>query len=298
MTSAAAVNRLATPALLIVASFWGAAFVVMKPAIDQQPIYDFLATRFTLATIVMIAVRPSVLKTINKDVLRTATILGLLLGGGYITQTIALQITTAAITAFLTGLYVVLTPVLAWLFWRQKLDRKVFYGVVLATVGLAMISINGFVIEVGQLWGLLCAVLYAAHIVGLGVWSRRRDVYAMTVVQLAAVAAMTWIGALVDGYQAPPNGDGWFAIIFTAVLATALAFFVQTWAQSKMQASRVAIILTSEIVFAAAIAVLVGQEELSLKTTVGGALMVAAMLLVEWPSKSRTSELLTQPHLE
>ena len=273
-------------ALLTVALFWGAAFVIMKPAIEQQPIYDFLATRFTLAAIVMIAAKPSVLKHINKDVLRTATILGLLLGGGYITQTIALQITTAAITAFLTGLYVVITPVIAWLIFRQKLDRKVFYGVVLATIGLALISINGLSIEVGQLWGLLCAVLYAAHIVGLGVWSKGRDVYAMTVVQLAAVAAMTWIGALTDGYQPPPNGDGWFAIIFTAVLATALAFFVQTWAQSKMQASRVAIILTSEIVFAAVIAVMVGQEELSLKTTIGGALMVGAMLLVEWPSKT------------
>lgn len=276
---------IAAPALLTVAIFWGAAFVLMKPAIDKEPIYDFLATRFTIAALVMIVAKPSVLKRMNKDVLRTGVPLGLMLGGGYITQTIALQITTAAITAFLTSLYVVLTPILTWLFMGRKLDRKVFVGVLLATIGLALISINGLSIEVGQLWGLICALLYAAHIVGLGAWSRGRDIYALTVVQLATVAAMTWIGALVDGYQPPPTGDVWFAIIFTAVLATALAFFVQTWAQSKMDASRVAIILTSEIVFAALISVLVGQETLGLKTAVGGALMVAAMLLVEWPSK-------------
>ncbi len=272
----------------------------MKPAIDKEPINDFLATRFTVATIVMVLARPSVLKKINWDVLRTAVPLGLMLGGGYITQTIALQATTAAVTAFLTGLYVVLTPILGWVVLRQRLDRKVFWGVALATVGLALISMNGFTIEAGQLWGLLCALLYAAHIVGLGVWSRGRDIYAMTVLQLAAVALLTWLFALPDGYQPPPSLDVWLAIGFTAVLATALAFFVQTWAQSKMDASRVAIILTSEIVFAALIAVLVGQESLSLKTTLGGILMVTAMLMVEWPRRGSrvAAELLSTPHLE
>jgi drug/metabolite transporter (DMT)-like permease len=94
-----------------------------------------------------------------------------------------------------------------------------------------------------------------------------------------------WIGALGDGYQAPPTDDVWFAVLFTAVLATAFAFFIQTWAQGIMDASRVAIILTSEVVFAAAISVAVGQEILTLQTLLGGALMVAAMLLVEWPSR-------------
>ena len=277
--------RLAVPALLAVAIFWGGAFVIMKPAVDQQPVNDFLATRFTLATIVMILARPSVLRKINWDVLRTAIPAGLMLGGGYITQTIALQATTAAITAFLTGLYVVLVPLLGWVFMKQKLERKVLFGVVLATIGLALISITGFSIEVGQLWGLLCAFLYAAHFVALGAWSRGRDAYSMTVVQLATCAALTWAFALADGYQAPPNQDVWIAVIFTAVLATAVAFFVQTWAQSKIDASRVALILTTEIVFAALISVLVGQETLTLKTTLGGILMVTAMFVVEWPSK-------------
>ena len=272
----------------------------MKPAIDKQPINDFLATRFILATLVMVLVRPSVLKKINWDVLRTGLPLGFMLGGGYITQTIALQETTAAITAFLTGLYVVLTPLLGWVVLRQMVDRKVFIGVALATIGLAFITVNGFSVEAGEIWGILCAVLYAAHIVGLGVWSRGRDIYAMTVVQLGGVALLTSVFALFDGYQAPPTPDVWIAIVFTAVLATAVAFFVQTWAQSKMDASRVAIILTSEIVFAALIAVLVGQEQLSINTTIGGALMVAAMLLVEWPSRKTpvAAELLSTPHLE
>ena len=275
-------------ALILVAVSWGAAFVLMKDAINAQPFYDFLATRFTIATLIMIAVRPQVLRAMNAEMLKKGFILGLLLGGGYITQTIGLEMTTAAITGFVTGLYVVLTPLLAWLLLREAVERKVLIGVALATVGLGLISITGFSVEVGQLWVVLCALLFAAHIIGLGKWSAGLNTYALTVVQLGVVSLLSWGGALVDGYQAPPNGDVWFAILFTAVFATAIAFFVQTWAQSHMDASRVAIILTSEVVFAAAIAVMVGQEELLLKTIVGGALMIASMLVAEWPSRKNS----------
>jgi drug/metabolite transporter (DMT)-like permease len=276
---------IAAPALISVAIIWGAAFVLMKPAIEKQPIFDFLATRFTIAVAVMILVRPSVLKLIRGDILKFGFPLGAILGAGYITQTIALQETTAAITGFLTGLYVVLTPIFAWLAIRQKVARKVWVAVALATAGLALMSITGVAIELGQVWGVICAILFAVHIVGLGAWSPGRDAYALTVVQLAAAGVVCWIGALADGYQVPPSEDVWFAVLFTAVLATALAFFVQTWAQGIMDAARVAIILTSEVVFAAAISVAVGQEVLTLKTLIGGGLMVAAMLLVEWPSR-------------
>ncbi|MEY4424849.1 MAG: hypothetical protein RJB56_476 [Actinomycetota bacterium] len=275
-------------ALILVAVSWGAAFVLMKDAINAQPFYDFLATRFSIATLIMIAVRPQVLRALNAEMLKKGFVLGLLLGGGYITQTIGLEMTTAAITGFVTGLYVVLTPLLAWLLLRETVERKVLIGVALATLGLGLISITGFSVEVGQLWVVLCALLFAAHIIGLGKWSSGLNTYALTVVQLGVVSLVSWVGALVDGYQAPPNGDVWFAILFTAVFATAIAFFVQTWAQSHMDASRVAIILTSEVVFAAGIAVMVGQEELMLKTIIGGALMIASMLVAEWPSRKNS----------
>ena len=280
-------TKFAPLALLTVAAFWGGAFVIMKPAVDQQPIYDFLASRFTLATLVMIAARPKVVIHFKPELLKYGTLLGLLLGGGYITQTIALQLTTAAITGFLTGLYVVLTPLIGFLVLKTRLNARIGWGAALATIGLAFISINGFSIEAGQIWGILCAIFFAAHFVALGAWSPGRDVYALTVVQLGTMAVMTWGGALVDGYQPPPTSDVWIAVVFTAVLATALAFFIQTWAQSQIEASRVAIILTSEIVFAALFAVMVGQETLSAKTLIGGMLMVGAMLLVEWPSSKR-----------
>lgn len=279
-------------ALITVALTWGGAFVLMKDAITQQPFYDFLAIRFTIATVVMLVIRPNIFPAFTPDLLKKGFILGLLLSGGYITQTIGLEQTTAAITGFVTGLYVVITPLLAWIFLRQTVDKKVFWGVALATIGLGLISITGLSVEVGQIWVILCAILFAAHIFGLSVWSPDSNTYALTIVQLATVSLVSWAGALLtDGYQPPPNGDVWFAVLFTAFLSTALAFFVQTWAQSIMDASRVAIVLTSEVLFTAIIAVAVGQEVLSLKTIIGGAIMVAAMLVVEWPDPKNRQKL-------
>lgn len=284
-------------AMLAVAITWGAAFVLMKDAIQNQPFYDFLATRFTLAVLVMIAFRPRVLKAIDAQTLKHGVILGTLLAGGYITQTIGLELTTAAITGFITGLYVVLTPLIGWLMFGNKINKQLVIGIALAFIALGFLTLNGFAIDVNQLWVVLCAVLFAGHIVGLSVWSPGKDVYALTLVQLALVAIYSWIGALMDGsYDAPTNGDGWFAIVFTAVFSTAVAFLVQTWAQSIMDPSRVAIFLTTEVLWTAVIAVLVGQEVLGLKTVLGGALMVAAMLVVEWPTKS-SKDLPVQPRL-
>jgi drug/metabolite transporter (DMT)-like permease len=281
--------------LVFVAIVWGAGFVLMKDAIDDQPVFDFLATRFTLATLVMIAIRPQVLAAINKQTFFRGSILGVMLGLAYITQTIGLELTTAAITGFLTGLYVVFTPLLFWFVFKKKVEKKVIVGTTLALTALLFISFNGISFDPGQVWLIACALLFAGHIIGLSFWSNSQDIYPLTVVQLGAGAVVCWLGAVPDGYQPPPNAFVWGTVVFTAVFATAMAFLIQTWAQSIMDPSRVAIILTGEIVFAAAIAVAVGQEVLSARTIVGGVLIVVAMLIVEWPDK-KTKSPLDQPH--
>lgn len=289
--------RLAPVALVSVAFSWGAAFVLMKDAIAQQPFFDFLAVRFTIAALLMVLVKPKVVKSFTAENLKPGVILGLLLAFGYVTQTIGLEKTTAAITGFITGLYVVLTPIVGWLLLGRSISRQIFSALILAVIGLGFISLRGFTIEVGQLWVMLCALLLAFHIVGLSVWSPGKDVYALTVIQLIMLALVSWIGALADGgYESPPNSSVWFAIIFTAVIATAVAFFIQTWAQSIMDASRVAILLTSEVVWAALVAVLAGQEQLELRTLVGGSIMVLAMLIAEWPS-SANRDIAVKPQL-
>ena len=182
----------------------------------------------------------------------------------------------------------VLVPIFSWVLYKVKAGKRLVWGVILATIALGLISINGLAIGVGETWVILCAALFAAHIVGLSKLSPGKDVYALTVLQLLTVAGFSGVGAFItDGYQAPADSFGWFAVLFTAVFATAIAFLVQTWAQSIMDASRVAILLTGEVAWTAIIAVMVGQEELSLKTIVGGLLMIASMLVVEWPTKNK-----------
>ena len=278
-------KKFAAISLLIVAAAWGGAFVWMKDAITREPYFDFLALRFTIAALLMFAARPKLVAHLNRKFVMRGVILGVALGLGYVTQTVGLEQSTAAITGFFTGLYVVLTPILGWLLLRERIGSKVLLGVILATIGLGLITVSGLGFDIGTISLLACALLFALHIVGLGRWSPGADTYALTVIQLATVAVVCWIGALGDGFQGPPDLDVWGAVIFCAVFATAIAFFVQTWAQSIMDASRVAIILTTEVVFAALFAVMVGQEVLKFTTIIGGALMVAAMFIVEWPSR-------------
>ena len=288
-------SRLALWSLVSVAAMWGVAFVVMKPAIEQQPFFDFLAIRFTIAAAIMLVIKPKVVLAIKGKMLAVGAVLGVMLGLAYITQTIALEMTTAAITGFLTGTYVVLTPVLGWIIFRRKVGVKVAIGALLALIGLGLISITGVTIEVGQIWGIICAVLYALHIVGLGRFSSGLDSYALTFVQLLFVAVICWIGALPDGYQGPPTVDVWLAVLFTAIFATVIGFFVQTWAQARMEPARVAIILTLEVIFTAVVSVAVGQEVLAFKTIIGGAFMVAAMVIVEWPTKGKKEHIAGTP---
>jgi drug/metabolite transporter (DMT)-like permease len=291
-------ESVAAIALLSVTASWGASFVLMKDAIERQPIPDFLFTRFTVAALVMIAARPRVLRDISRRVLWTGSIVGLILGAGYITQTIGLEMSTAAITGFLTGLYVILTPLIGWLFLKQKLNTRVIIGALLSLSALAILSITDVGLSDGTIWVVICAILFAMHIVTLGVWSPGADAYALTLVQILVVAVMTglWTFGDGDGFVMPPDAGVWNAILITAVFATALGFFLQTWAQGHMDPGRVAILLTTEVLWSGIIAVGVGQEPLTSRLLMGGAIMFTAMLVIEWPGKKRAEHELV--HLE
>jgi drug/metabolite transporter (DMT)-like permease len=272
--------KLAPLALLLVSAAWGLAFVVMKPAIERQSVNNFLFTRFLMAVLVMILIRPQVLKLLTKDLLLRGLAAGFLLGGGYIFQTVGLANTGAAITGFVTGLYVVLTPLFAGLIFKERVTKNTWFYVFVATVGLALLSLKGWSIGFGELMVFFSAIAFAAHITALSKWSAGRDVYAMTITQLTMCAAMTGVASAFEGYSAPPDSGVWAVVVFTAVFATAIAFIVQTWSQAHMSATKVAVILTMEVVFAAFFAILFAGERLTLQAALGGILVVTAMYLI------------------
>ena len=272
--------KLAPWALLSVAAAWGMAFVVMKDAIERQSVNNFLFTRFTLAVIVMILIRPQTVKHFNKDLLQRGGLAGVFLGLGYIAQTLGLARTGAAITGFITGLYVVVTPLLASLVLKEKITKFIWFCIFLATLGLGLLSIHGFSVGVGEMFVLASAFFFGAHIIALSKWSSGRDTYAMTIVQLSVCALLSGLASIPDGYALPPDNGVWGVVIFTAVFATAVAFIVQTWSQAHMSATKVAVILTMEVVFAALFAIIFGGEKLTLQTAIGGVLVIVAMYLI------------------
>ena len=272
--------KLAPLALILVSAAWGLAFVVMKPAIERQGVNSFLFTRFLVAVLVMILIRPQVVKLFTKDLLLRGAGAGFLLGGGYILQTIGLNNTGAAIAGFVTGLYVVLTPLFAALIIKERVSKTTWLYVFMATIGLGLLSLHGWSIGFGELMVFFSAIAFASHITALSKWSAGRDVYAMTITQLAMCAIMTGISSAFEGYSTPTDLSVWAVVIFTAVFCTAIAFIVQTWAQAHISGTKVAVILTMEVVFAAIFAMIFGGERLTLQAAIGGILVVVAMYLI------------------
>ncbi len=273
--------KLAPWALLTVSAAWGFAFVVMKDAIARQNVNSFLFSRFVLAVVVMLLIRPQCIKYFTKDLLLRASAAGLFLGGGYILQTLGLELTDAAITGFITGLYVVFTPLIAAVILKARITIFTWVCVGIATIGLGLLSLKGWAIGDGELLVLASAFAFAAHIIALGKWSSGRDAYAMTVVQLAMCAVLSGFASLFEGgYQLPPDRGVWATVIFTAVVCTAVAFVIQTWSQAHMSTTKVAVILTMEVVFAALFAILFGGESLTPQKAIGGVLVVIAMFAI------------------
>ena len=272
--------RIAPWALLAVSMAWGLSFVVMKDPIAKESVNSFLFTRFVVAVLAMLALQPAVLKKINREILGKGFIAGLLLGSGFILQTLGLARAGAAVTGFITGLYVVATPVIAALVLKVKISRFTWGCVALATAGLALLSLTGWSMGIGEFFVLLCAIVFGAHIVALSRWSNGLDAYAMTVVQLATCALLTGAISFGQGYEAPANLSGWLVILYTAIICTAIAFVIQTWSQAHMSATKVAVIMTMEVVFAAFFAVIFGGETLTVKVLFGGAMVLAAMFMI------------------
>lgn len=282
--------KLAPWALLSVAAMWGISFVWMKDILDQQDVYSFLTSRFIVAAAAMIALRPSVLKRFTKELVIKGLVIGVALGSGYIFQTLGLERTTPAITGFITGLYVVFTPLLASFFLKERLTKAMWGYVFLAVLGLAILSVEGWSVGIGEIFVLISAVLFAIHIILLGSWSKNFDAYALTVMQLIGCSLLASIPASINGFVAPPDTQVWGVIVFTALFATAIAFVIQTWSQARISTTKVAVILTMEVVFAALFSFMYGMEPFTLRLALGGTLVLIAMLAIVQPRVSSTAQ--------
>lgn len=266
--------------LLAVSAIWGGAFLSMKGTLERLDVNSFLTWRFLIATLLLIAIRPKVLKKFNRELVLKGALVGIFLGSGYIFQSFGLTLTTVSNTGFITGLYVVITPLIAALILKRNISAFEWFAVAIATVGLGLLSLNGFSFGVGEMLVLISALFFALHIIGLGQWASGLDTYALTVLQLGTCALLAFLASTKSGFKSPPDSGVWWSIIYTAIFATALAFIVQTWAQSFIKPTTVAVILAMEVVFAAAFGIWLLTEPLTLRIALGGILVIASMYLI------------------
>lgn len=274
-------SLLASLALLAMTACWGSTFFLTKDLLDRVPTLDFLAIRFAIAAAAMLLVAPKAIARLSPTVRRHAVVLGVLYGAAQILQTTGLAHTPASVNGFITGMYVVCTPLFAAWILHTRIGPATWAAVVLATLGLGVLTLGGFSLGYGEAITLVAAMLYALHIVGLGAWSTPRDAVGMSIVQISVIAIICFVATVPNGVVIPDNGRDWLSILYMAIFAAALAMLGQTWAQAHLSPTRAAIIMSTEPVFAAGFAVALGGEHITSRLLIGGGMVLTAMLVVE-----------------
>jgi len=274
---------LADITLLGVSMIWGGTFPLIKVALQDCSPYAFLSLRFFIATLILAIVFRKEVASTSRDALKAGFLIGLFVFIGYITQTVGLQYTTPSKSGFITGLYVVFTPVLAYPILKATLSRKLVLAVLLASTGLFLLSgINprDLSMNYGDFLTLVCAVAYAFSVVLISKYTKKRSSSVLATAQVFT----TWIfcmlsWAIIDPFSLPTSTIAWGAVFFTAVFATALAFLGQNYAQKHTTATKAAIIFTAEPIFAWIFSFATLGETLSQEGAFGAALIVVGMLL-------------------
>lgn len=262
---------------------WGATFVLVKAVLrDISPLL-FLALRFTLAALVIVCVFRRQLD-LRPASLFPGVLVGCCLFAGYFLQTTGLRYTTAPKSAFLTGLASVLVPLLGSLVYRMRPQGAEVLGVLVATAGMALMTLESPIGRVnrGDLLTFCCAFAFAAHIVVMGHYTERARFEQLAMVQIVTAAVLSW--ALIRPMEQPYIGwrpAVFYGILVTGVLATALAFAIQAWAQQYTTSTRTALIYLLEPVVAWITSYLLAGEGLSARASVGATLILGGVLLVE-----------------
>jgi drug/metabolite transporter (DMT)-like permease len=281
--TAARSRSLATLLLVAVTAIWGSTFFLIRDVVEEMSPADFLAVRFTIAAVAMLAVFWRPMLALNKREVQVGVGLGILYAVAQILQTIGLAHTEASRSGFITGTYVVLTPILSAVLLRERIPRSTWAAVLLATAGLATLSLNGLGLGFGfgESVTLVAAAFYALHIIGLGRYASPAGAAGLSVVQMVVIALVSLVAAAPGGINLPEGTGAWTSVLYMALMAGAAAIWAQTWAQSHLSATRAAIVMTLEPVFAAGFAVALGGESLTVRMSLGGAMILAAMYTVE-----------------
>jgi drug/metabolite transporter (DMT)-like permease len=285
-------NRIKAAVLLLTTTFfWGITFTVVKQAIETVDVFVFLAQRFILAFVLILPICIWKGKRLDLKTVKNGSVMGLVLFGAFAFQTVALLYTTASNTGFLTGMNVVIVPVLASFLFRHRITSAVKVAIILATAGLFLLCGNGSLnFNMGDVLAIICAVCISLHLIFTGEFVRNCDFYWLTAVQLGIVALFSIIGAVYNGQQVLVwHPHLLWPLLVCSLIATVFAFLVQTSMQRFISHTKTALIFCTEPVFAAIYAWLVLDEKLGYYGLLGAVLILAGMLISIMPDKSSES---------
>ena len=268
--------------LLAVTAVWGVTFVQVKDAVAIYPLFAFLAVRFVLASATLAPAALGRLRGLGRDGLVAGGVLGALLAAGFALQTAGLERTTVSSTGFITGLYVLLTPLFALVLFRVRIPFEVWGGVALALVGLGLLSGVEAGSSTGDLLVLASTAAQALQIVMVERYANRFDAIGLAFLQTAvACAGFTAVAVALGDLSVPRGWTVWSALIVTAVFASAFAYLIQIWAQRRISATRIALIFSLETVWAGLFGYLLAGDRLGWLGWSGCALIFAGIVLAE-----------------
>lgn len=281
----------AITALLLTTFFWGITFTIVKEAVARVDVFVFLAQRFFAATAVILLICLARRTPLTGHALRHGSILGFFLFASYGFQTMALRFTSASNTGFLTGLSVILVPLLGARFFGHAIAPGVRWGVALAFPGLFLLCTDGaLVFNVGDLLAAVCAVCISLHLILTGSWARGSDIFWLTAVQLGTVTLLSLGVAAGSGKPVLVlHPDTLWALVICALFATVFAFLVQTAVQRVISPAQTALIFCLEPVFAALYAFWAAGERLGGYGYLGALLILVGMVVSELPNRTGPS---------
>ena len=269
-------------ALVAVTAIWGVTFVQVKDALDLYPLFAFLAVRFAISSVVLAPFAWRPLRDLPRGGVVAGAGVGILLALAYGLQTAGLDLTTVASTGFITGLYVVITPLLALALWRTRVPAPAWVGVGFSLAGILLLSGMPGGSLAGNALVLGAAVASAGQIAAMERFAPQHDPRALAFLQMAVCfVGFTVIAAAAGQLELPRGGTVWGALLVTGVFAGALGYLVATWVQARTTAARAALVFTLEAPFAALAGVVLADEVLGWAGWLGCAVMLAGIVLAE-----------------
>ncbi len=269
--------------MLITALMWGSGFVGMAMGLEHWTVFQLMALRFTLATMLLAIIFNQKLKLISKSVFWKGSILGAILFTAFALQTLGLDYTTPSKNAFLTAINVIIVPIIAYVIYKRRFDRFEILAALVAIVGIGFLSLqDSFTMNIGDMLSILCAVAFAFDIFYTNVFVKKEDALALTIVQFLAASVLSWIGVIALG-EVPTSAstEGILTIVYLAVFCTLIAYACQNIGMQYADPTKSALILSTESIFGTLCSVLILNEILTGRMIFGCCLIFMAIIIAE-----------------